>query len=112
MAPSLFDQPGVRLTDPETSALAAQRLRASSGLLIQTIRHALTDHGPLTHDEIVDAVNLTWPDRWLPATIVTACARAGLYEVGREHNARGNPVAVWDLIPGDVQTIRVAGGQL
>lgn len=101
--------PLARATDPSTSHLAAVSVRPANQELVGEIRKAIDRLGPLTHQEIAEAVDLAQPGRWMTCTIVTACARAGLHEWDRDMNPRGRWVTVWSLIPAYAETIQVAG---
>lgn len=104
-----------RTTDPLTSGLAAASVRPANNELIGYIHAALERDGLMTHEEIADAVDEAQPDRWTHGTIVSACARAGLFEWDeRVTNRRGHPVKLWSLEPPEenVRTIELGGEQL
>lgn len=89
-----------RATDPSTSGLAAASVRPVNSELIEYIHAALERGGLLTHEEIADAVDAAQPDRWTRGTIVSCCARAGLFEWDETvKNARGHTVRLWSLEP-------------
>lgn len=99
VAPSLFDQPLSRTDDPDTSRLAGESVKASRAELVAHIRAAIGRYGPLTQEQIADAVTASQPGRWHPPTVVSACASAGLFEWCRVRNGRGRQVIVWALEP-------------
>lgn len=104
--------PLARLSDPATSHLAAVSVRPANAELVTEIRRAIDRLGPLTHEEISVEVEHAQPNRWTQGTIVTACARACLYEWDVVLNSRRRPVVVWSLLPPYVETIQVAGDSL
>jgi hypothetical protein len=77
-APSLFDAPAARRSDPPTSLLAAVTVAQGNAPLVVVIRSVVIGAGrPVTQFEIAAAV-LTFTDRWSEATIRSGCARARL----------------------------------
>lgn len=117
-APTLFDEPLARKTDPDTSHLAAQSVRASRKELVDRICAVLERCGPLTQEQIAVEVERSRPGYWHSSTIITACASACLHEWDRDVNSRGRPVIVWSLIPREdeeeegVETIKLQTGVL
>src|SRR6185369_15114118 len=115
MTMSLFDEPRARSTDPATSHRAAELVRPVNSELIEYSHAALARGGLLTHEEIADAVDGAQPDRWTRGTIVSACARAGLFEWDETvTNKRGHTVRLWSLEPPEenVRTIDLGGDVL
>lgn len=110
----LFSEPRARTTDPGTSHLAAVSVKPANAELVGCIRQAIDRRGPLTHEEIVSEVGEAQPGRWLAATVVSACARAGLHAWDRDLNSRGRWVTVWSTtrVVDGVETIQVAGDVL
>ena len=87
--------PTARTTDPDTSRDAAESVKPANPLLVQLIRAVLDTSSDLAHEQIVYLVGELYPGRWTQGTIVSACARAHLVQVGRVRNARGRWVATW-----------------
>ena len=104
--------PTARHTAPATSHLAAVSLRRADPEIVWEIRHVLERYALLTHEEIAYRVDLAQPDRWTEGTIVSACARSGLYAWPcTVRNKRGHAVGLWALDPPDpdVETVLLAG---
>jgi hypothetical protein len=87
--------PSARVTDPDPSRAAALSVRPANGELVDCIHRAVQRYGPLSHEQIADAVCKSQPGRWLAATVVTACARAELVAWGTDVNGRGRTVTTW-----------------
>lgn len=90
-----FQNPSARTDDPDTSRAASLSVTPANGEIIDCIHRAIDRFGPLSHEQIADAVCASQPGRWLAATVVTACARAELVAWGTDTNARGRTVATW-----------------
>lgn len=86
-APTLFDMPLARATDPRPAHLAAAKVRPGNAALVKAIRAFLIENGPSTAFEIADALE----GRWQHDSIRSACARAGLESYQGGETPRGNP---------------------
>jgi hypothetical protein len=98
MSAQQLELPLARNSDPVASHLAAAQVSLANGLLHEAIRTVVRMGGPMTQEQICAWVGKTYPLRWKPETIRTACAprRSRLRLVGHRQ-IDGRTFGLYDL---------------
>lgn len=95
---SLLSEPRARANDPETSKAAANIVRPTAGWMEFRIMSAFDSYGPLTDDELTDAL-----PEFYPPTVKSARSRLSkrglLVPNGTRPSHRGRDMTVWTPTP-------------
>lgn len=99
-APTLFDAPAVRTTDPGSSREAAEITRPGKRELSEAILSCIRYYGPLTAFEIARLVLTSSGNRWQPDTIRAQVSRLGLTQYPGGFTPRGHRCCLYGFDEG------------